>query len=150
MHSPPPIQPTVEDFGVEGLGDNLGHTEDFTQSLHDIANNTDDETSSESDADPTACEAPSAIPNVRAVNSAFKLVCDLIILKAYLTNLIFKHQSTGRKCTSPIYHFYEIVPLDVAGKQGEDGDVHYRCFHGGRKIITVTAKAKGATQSTSY
>ncbi|TDL19648.1 hypothetical protein BD410DRAFT_841993 [Rickenella mellea] len=39
---------------------------------------------------------------------------------------------------NPIYHFYENVPNNAEGKPGQDGDKHYRCYHGSRKIFTIT------------
>ncbi|KAJ6549521.1 hypothetical protein DFH09DRAFT_1319998 [Mycena vulgaris] len=43
---------------------------------------------------------------------------------------------TGVK--NPIYLFYDIVPKNSEGSAGKPGDKHYRCRHGGRKIITIT------------
>ena len=38
---------------------------------------------------------------------------------------------------SPIYLFYEIVTNGSDGTPGEDGDIHYYCFHGAHKICTI-------------
>jgi hypothetical protein len=38
---------------------------------------------------------------------------------------------------SPIYLFYEIVTNGSDGTPGDDGDVHYRCFHGAHKTCTI-------------
>ncbi|KAF8518343.1 hypothetical protein JB92DRAFT_2828788 [Gautieria morchelliformis] len=44
----------------------------------------------------------------------------------------------------PIYHFYESVGKNSDGAPGQMGDKHYRCYHGQRKILTVTKKMKGS------
>ncbi|KAF8463579.1 hypothetical protein JB92DRAFT_3136431 [Gautieria morchelliformis] len=44
----------------------------------------------------------------------------------------------------PIYHFYESVGKNSDGAPGQMGDKHYRCYHGQRKILTVTKKIKGS------
>src|SRR6266852_6314304 len=38
---------------------------------------------------------------------------------------------------SPIYLFYEIVANRANRTSGDDGDVHYCCFHGAHKICTI-------------
>jgi hypothetical protein len=45
-------------------------------------------------------------------------------------------QAYGKR--NPIYHFYEEVPLNAAGLHGAAGDKHYKCFHGARKVLTIT------------
>lgn len=48
---------------------------------------------------------------------------------------------SGRKAygkRNPIYHFYEEVPLNASGHHGTPGDKHYKCFHGSRKVLTIT------------
>ncbi|KAF8523829.1 hypothetical protein JB92DRAFT_2827209 [Gautieria morchelliformis] len=44
----------------------------------------------------------------------------------------------------PIHHFYESVGKTSEGAPGQMGDKHYRCYHGQRKILTVTKKMKGS------
>jgi hypothetical protein len=39
---------------------------------------------------------------------------------------------------NPIYHFYEEIPLNATGLHGAAGDKHYKCFHGARKVLTIT------------
>ncbi|KAF9455310.1 hypothetical protein BDZ94DRAFT_814316 [Collybia nuda] len=45
---------------------------------------------------------------------------------------------------NPIYHFYEEVARDAAGKLRESGDKHYKCYHGGRKVLTITSAMKSS------
>ncbi|KAF8482223.1 hypothetical protein JB92DRAFT_2837376 [Gautieria morchelliformis] len=49
-----------------------------------------------------------------------------------------------RSVRPPIYHFYESVGKNSNGAPGQMGDKHYRCYHGQRKILTVTKKMKGS------
>ena len=46
------------------------------------------------------------------------------------------------KRSNPIYLFYELVPQNASGQPGDPGDKHYCCFHGNRKILTVTKAMK--------
>ncbi|KAH9008872.1 hypothetical protein EDB83DRAFT_2168691, partial [Lactarius deliciosus] len=39
---------------------------------------------------------------------------------------------------NPIYHFYKEVELNKDGKSGEPGDKHYQCYHGNRKVLTIS------------
>ena len=43
---------------------------------------------------------------------------------------------------NPIYHFYEMVKLGNNGKVGNPGDRHYKCYHGNRKVLTITKAMK--------
>ncbi|KAJ8515669.1 hypothetical protein ONZ45_g6946 [Pleurotus djamor] len=43
--------------------------------------------------------------------------------------------SSGRR--NPIYHFYEEVPVGADGRSNV-GDKHFKCYHGHRKILTIT------------
>ncbi|KAF8126752.1 hypothetical protein EV363DRAFT_1524320, partial [Boletus edulis] len=43
---------------------------------------------------------------------------------------------------NPIYHFYESVSTNSRGEVGNSGDRHYKCYHGNRKVITVTRAMK--------
>ncbi|KAN0131304.1 Ribonuclease H-like domain containing protein [Lactarius tabidus] len=43
---------------------------------------------------------------------------------------------------NPIYYFYERVERNANGEIGNAGDKHYRCFHGNRKVVTITKKMK--------
>ncbi|PBK88166.1 hypothetical protein ARMGADRAFT_1084806 [Armillaria gallica] len=48
------------------------------------------------------------------------------------------------KKSNPIYHFYETSKVNVDGKPGDPGDIHYKCYHGKhRKIITITKSMQG-------
>ena len=43
---------------------------------------------------------------------------------------------------NPIYLFYEKVERDKDGEVGADGDSHYRCYHGARKVCSVRKSMK--------
>ncbi|KAG6852297.1 hypothetical protein C0991_001156 [Blastosporella zonata] len=43
---------------------------------------------------------------------------------------------------NPIYLFYESVSCGANGKVGGNGDKHYKCYHGNRKVLTVTRGMK--------
>jgi hypothetical protein len=64
-------------------------------------------------------------------------------------DLFSQRTGTGRRRTSPIYHFFEIVKFNSAGDIGDVGDVHYRCFHGQRKTVTVKRKANSSQTGMS-
>ncbi|KAF8892785.1 hypothetical protein CPB84DRAFT_1748687 [Gymnopilus junonius] len=42
------------------------------------------------------------------------------------------------KTQNPIYYFYETVAQNSLQQPGEDGDKHYKCYHGNRTVVTVT------------
>jgi hypothetical protein len=42
----------------------------------------------------------------------------------------------------PIYHFFDQVANNTQGLAGKPGDKHYWCFHGNRKILTITTSMK--------
>ncbi|KAL0958668.1 hypothetical protein HGRIS_014000 [Hohenbuehelia grisea] len=39
---------------------------------------------------------------------------------------------------NPVYLLYEESPLNAGGQVGNPGDKHYKCFHGQRKVLTIT------------
>ncbi|SJK99091.1 uncharacterized protein ARMOST_02377 [Armillaria ostoyae] len=45
---------------------------------------------------------------------------------------------------NPIYYFYEEVLLNAEGKPGNKGDKHFKCYHGNRKVLTITKAMKGS------
>ncbi|KAK7433563.1 hypothetical protein VKT23_020717 [Stygiomarasmius scandens] len=47
-----------------------------------------------------------------------------------------------RKTSNPIYLFFEQVLLNAQGSPGAPGDKHYKCYHGKRKVLTVTKAMK--------
>ena len=51
-------------------------------------------------------------------------------------------QASGR--TNLIYLFYESVPLNANKMVGEPGDKHFHCYHGNRKILTITCKMRSS------
>ena len=56
----------------------------------------------------------------------------------------------GRKRTSPIYHFFQVAEANAQGEKGDAGDMHYQCFHGDRKVVTVGAKSKSSTNCLCF
>lgn len=50
---------------------------------------------------------------------------------------------------NPIYHFYETVTRNAEGKVGNSGDKHYKCYHGGRKVLTITSAMKSSLNGAS-
>jgi len=44
---------------------------------------------------------------------------------------------------NPIYLFYEVIVNGPDGTLGDDGDVHYHCFHGVHKICTIKKTMRG-------
>lgn len=44
---------------------------------------------------------------------------------------------TSRK-PNPIYLFYEQVLVNEKGEVGEQGDKHYKCYHGNWKTFTIS------------
>jgi hypothetical protein len=55
---------------------------------------------------------------------------------------LFCFQASTR--TNPIYLFYESVALNANKLPGELGDKHYKCYHGNRKILTITRKMRSS------
>ena len=45
---------------------------------------------------------------------------------------------------NPIYLFYEQVDTAADGTPGKDGDKHYKCHLGGRKVLTITRAMKSS------
>ncbi|KAM6491683.1 hypothetical protein JOM56_012845 [Amanita muscaria] len=43
---------------------------------------------------------------------------------------------------NPVYFFYELVSQNTSGQMGDPGDKHYKCYHGNRRILTVTKLMK--------
>jgi hypothetical protein len=43
---------------------------------------------------------------------------------------------------NPIYYFYKQVTQNADGGAGNAGDKHYQCYHGSKKIITITKSMK--------
>jgi hypothetical protein len=51
---------------------------------------------------------------------------------------------------SPIYLFYEVVASGPDGTAGDDGDTHYCCFHGARKICTIKRSMRSNLNGTVF
>ncbi|SJL11777.1 uncharacterized protein ARMOST_15186 [Armillaria ostoyae] len=55
------------------------------------------------------------------------------------TSVSTSKPTTGKhKKQNPIYLFYESVDVDANGSSGSPGDRHYKCYHGNRKVLTIT------------
>jgi hypothetical protein len=62
-------------------------------------------------------------------------VCELAV--CYLLHSYTAYcKESGKR--NPIYLFYEIVPKNAEGLTGKPGDKHYKCYHGNRKVLTIT------------
>jgi hypothetical protein len=55
---------------------------------------------------------------------------------------MYVSQKTATK--NPIYLFYERVEMAADGTPGQDGDKHYKCYLGGRKVFTITRAMKSS------
>lgn len=66
-------------------------------------------------------------------------VCTSLIL-SHFTNS--SYTQVGKR--NPIYYFYEEVLLNAEGKSGNKGDKHFKCYHGNRKVLTITKAMKGS------
>jgi hypothetical protein len=51
---------------------------------------------------------------------------------------------------NPIYHFYKKVETNSNGEIGNPGDKHFKCLHGGQKVLTITKKMKYSLNGTSF
>lgn len=45
-------------------------------------------------------------------------------------------QAGGKR--NPIYYFYEEITHGADGTRGSDGSKHYKCFHGNKRVLTIT------------
>jgi hypothetical protein len=52
--------------------------------------------------------------------------------------------------TNPIYLFYEEVLKNAHGIEGNMGDKHYKCYHGQRKILTITKAMRSSLNGGCY
>jgi hypothetical protein len=57
---------------------------------------------------------------------------------AYLMYVFVKANARN----NPIYLFYEEVSLNANNLTGELGDKHFKCCHGSRKTLTISAAKK--------
>ncbi|KAK0234628.1 hypothetical protein EDD85DRAFT_955455 [Armillaria nabsnona] len=48
-----------------------------------------------------------------------------------------KSRKAGGKC-NPIYYFYKEVTHGADSTQGGNGSKHYKCFHGKKRVLTIT------------
>ncbi|KAF8152347.1 hypothetical protein B0H34DRAFT_664204, partial [Crassisporium funariophilum] len=51
---------------------------------------------------------------------------------------ITNDETSGKR--NPIYLFYEEVKVNENGEVGEEGDKHYKCYHGNRKTFTISKR----------
>ena len=51
--------------------------------------------------------------------------------------MLTQHSKESGK-RNPIYLFYEIVSKNAEGQVGKPCDKHYKCYHGNRKVLTIT------------
>jgi len=64
--------------------------------------------------------------------------------------LISLTKSQGGGKQNPIYLFYEQVDVNKDGKAGEPGDKHYKCYHGNRKVLTISKAMNCSLNGTSF
>ena len=91
---------------------------------------------------PSASMAPSATIPSQALTSKKVMSSPFIQLK----NSLIVQAGIKR---NPIYHFYEEWDSNNEGNPGNLGDKHYRCYHGKRKIFTVS-KAMNYSLHSEY
>lgn len=51
---------------------------------------------------------------------------------------------------NPVYLFFEIVSSNAEKNAGAEGDIHYRCYHGNRKVLTITRAMKGCLNGEAW
>ena len=51
---------------------------------------------------------------------------------------------------NPIYHFYKKADRNSTGEIGNPGDMHFRCLHGGQKVLTIMKKMKYSLNGMSF
>jgi hypothetical protein len=76
--------------------------------------------------------------NTRHVKQSKKEV-QLIYLLEFMCLLIHLLQAVKK---NPIHYFYEQVDYGADGSVGNPGDKHFKCYHGNRKVITLTKSMK--------
>ena len=52
------------------------------------------------------------------------------------------HYHLYSETKNPIYYFYKRIDQASDGTVGNVGDQHYKCYHGGQKIITLKKASK--------
>ncbi len=45
---------------------------------------------------------------------------------------------------NPVYLFYEVVSQNTSNMVGDPGDKYYKCYHGNRKVLTITRAMKSS------
>ena len=56
-------------------------------------------------------------------------------------------QGPGKR--NPIYLFYAVVTMNAEGLPGKKpGDKHYQCYHGNRKVLTITRAMRSSLNGT--
>jgi hypothetical protein len=75
---------------------------------------------------------------VRSVSPSLDFVSEMFLI-LYIFGI---PQKTATK--NPIYLFYERVDTAADGTPGKDGDKHYKCYLGGRKVFTITRAMKSS------
>jgi hypothetical protein len=84
----------------------------------------------------------SASSSMISIESLVRKVCIVrnVVCSLCLIQLVLCVQPAVKR--NPIYIFYEAVPMNSQGQAGNPGDKHYKCYHGNRKVITVTRAMK--------
>ncbi|KAH9015437.1 hypothetical protein EDB83DRAFT_2203680, partial [Lactarius deliciosus] len=45
---------------------------------------------------------------------------------------------------NPVYLFYKVMSQNASNMPGDPGDKHYKCYHGNRKVLTITHAMKSS------
>ena len=88
-------------------------------------------------AEPSQLEAPQVTTHVQAKKA---MLCHSIISYFHADSKLQVGQGGGKQ--NPIYLFYEQVDVNQDREVGEEGDKHYKCYHGSRKTLTITKNMK--------
>jgi len=60
----------------------------------------------------------------------------------YILRYLLYPKESGKR--NSIYLFYETVSKNAEGQPGKPGDKHYKCYHGNRKVLTITRAMRGS------
>lgn len=75
-------------------------------------------------------------------------VCELAVTYVMLINSIWISKESGKR--NPIYLFYEMVSKNAEGLTGKPGDKHYKCYHGNRKVLTITRAMRSSLNGNLF
>jgi len=96
----------------------------------------------ETDDNPVSSSSPATVSaSTETQNAKVRSV----FITYFFFSLIILYQSNKKfEKRNPIYLFYESVTTNAEGTVGQPGDKHYKCYHGNRKILTITRAMKSS------